>query len=112
MEIRDDKGLVAKAGRMKYAILTTFVLLFLELYLFPAQAGVILTKLQLVVLAAVIGYMIDREVFYYGRPHLYATPCGEESALQAEARVRCFYMCMIRRAIVMGSVILALCLAL
>lgn len=64
----------------------------------PHQLGVTLYKISLVSLAAVLGYWIDRSVFYYARPHQKPAGCSYDEVAS------------IRRAIVMAAVILAIAL--
>lgn len=68
----------------------------------PENGPVLLYKLSLVTLAAVLGYMLDRALFPYSRPHeAIEGECGQIAAAA-----------MIRRAIVVAAAILGVTLGL
>ena len=63
----------------------------------PYQLPVTLYKVSLVVLAAVLGYWVDRSLFPYARPDKPKIDCSKSTA-------------MIRRAIVVSAIIIAIAL--
>ena len=79
----------------------------------PEQIGVIMLKVSIVTAFAALGYYVDRAAFPYARPHMLLAerktlPRDEDRIEAAEA----FRAAMIRRAIVIGAVVLAGSLAL
>lgn len=71
-------------------------------WLYPHQLGVLLWSLTKLSLGAYLGYWIDRTIFYYARPG---------SIDWREAGPHTAYLlagCMLRRALIMASAILAL----
>lgn len=77
----------------------------------PAQLGVVLYKVALVVLAAVLGYWIDRSLFPYARPHTQidarvASMCNSPKMSSVPA------LLMLRRAVIVLACILGLTLGL
>lgn len=73
----------------------------------PFEASGLLFKVMLVSTFAVLGYMIDYFAAPYGRPHILLEEMersvGDEKKLWANG----FLVAQIRRAIVIGSVVLA-----
>lgn len=77
-------------------------LLAAVLWLVPGadQLGLVAYKFGLVALSAWVGYRIDRGLFPYARPHEYSPGAPG-------ANPDIFRACMLRRAVVVGAVILA-----
>ena len=75
------------------------VLLALIYFLAPEQLPVIVWKIAMVTLAAFVGYRIDRAFFPYARPDKMRDNIDQRAA-------------MLRRAIIIGSTVLAVALAL
>lgn len=105
------------------------LLSLLVFFIAPQQLPVSLYKLNLIALAAVAGYWIDRSVFPYARPRLDALrvlDCPEDDAqaqesegpdgaelLVAVSNVPALYFmlgCMWRRAVIMAAAIVAVSL--
>jgi hypothetical protein len=97
-------------------------LLFAGLYFIsPQQAEVAYYKFALVIAAAITGYWIDRAMFPYSRPDGYLKefwqkgsdePIGKADFEVVNEYNRVFAAAMIRRAIIVGSTILAVSLGL
>jgi hypothetical protein len=97
-------------------------LLFAGLYFIsPQQAAVAYYKFALVIAAAIAGYWIDRAMFPYSRPDGYLKefwqqgsdePIGKADFEVVNEYNRVFAAAMIRRAIIVGSTILAVSLGL
>jgi hypothetical protein len=85
-----------RVPRLFFWLLITLALTGAVAYLAPYQLTVTLYKISLVSLAAVLGYWIDRAIFPYARPH--------------DCRIDHREAYMIRRAILMSSIILAIAL--
>jgi len=81
----------------------------------PPQLPVVLYKACLVALAAVLGYWLDRALFPYARPDGYLVrdwrygtdePEGDVDFPVVLAYIRVFTAAMIRRALIVGAVVL------
>ena len=81
----------------------------------PPQLPVVLYKAALIALAAVIGYWLDRALFPYARPDGYLVrdwrfgteePEGDVDYPVVQGYIRVFTAAMLRRAIVVGCVVL------
>ena len=81
----------------------------------PPQLPVVLYKASLVALAAVLGYWLDRALFPYARPDGYLVrdwrygteePEGDVDYPVVGGYIRVFTAAMLRRAIVVGAVVL------
>lgn len=81
----------------------------------PPQLPVVLYKASLVALAAVLGYWLDRVLFPYARPDGYLVhdwrygtdePEGDVDYPVVQGYIRVFTAAMIRRALVVGCVVL------
>ena len=105
----------------KYPRLTSWwvialVLSIAVLLLSPGQLPVVLYKAALISLAAVLGYWIDRSLFPYARPDSYLwrdwrkgtdEPEGEaDFPVADEAYMAAFCAAQLRRAVVVGCVVL------
>lgn len=69
-------GLNMNGARMKSAWLVLLATTAGLIYLYPEQAGVLLSKLNRVALGAVLGVVLDRSVFWYARPSVEARETG------------------------------------
>ncbi|BEU95533.1 putative holin [Acidovorax sp. DW039] len=83
----------------------------------PAQLPVVLYKAALIALAAVLGYWLDRALFPYARPDGYLQrdwrygtdePEGDVDYPVVQAYIRVYTAAMLRRAIVVGCVVLGI----
>lgn len=81
----------------------------------PPQLPVVLYKVSLIALAAVLGYWLDRTLFPYARPDGYLMrdwrygtdePEGDVDFPVVLAYIRVFTVAMIRRALIVGAVVL------
>jgi hypothetical protein len=97
------------------------VLLILIAITSPAQLPVVLYKASLIALAAVLGYWLDRAFFPYARPDGYLVrdwrrgtgqPEGDADFPVVAAYMPAFCHAMIRRAVVVGAVIIGVALGL
>lgn len=84
----------------------------------PQQLGVLLLKATYITVALAVGYYADRVIFYYARPHKMAKDAWIETSThtfkseRCEAAYRAYTFAMLRRAIVVGAVVIAFCLGL
>ena len=87
----------------------------------PVQLPVVLYKTALIALAAVLGYWLDRALFPYARPDSYLKkdwrfgtqePEGDADYPVCEAYSREFCVAQIRRAIIVGAVVVGLAMGL
>jgi hypothetical protein len=87
----------------------------------PIQLPVVLYKLSLISLAAVVGYWIDRSLFPYSRPdgYLYRNwrygtdePEGDVDYPIVSAYQLVFAIALIRRAMIVGAVMIGVALGL
>lgn len=85
------------------------VLLGVIAYLNPADVPVLIWKMNLLSLAAAIGYWVDRSAFPYGRPDMLVNLGDDGDWAMGEALV--FVGAMLRRAIIMASLIYATAVA-
>jgi hypothetical protein len=67
----------------------------------PRQLPVVVYKLALVVLAGVAGYILDRALFPYARPHEFAEQVAAPNV------VRLFVLAQARRAVIVAVAMLA-----
>ena len=97
------------------------VLLAAIALLSPVQLPVVLYKAALISLAAVLGYWLDRALFPYARPDSYLErdwrlgtdePEGDADYRVASGYERAFTAAMLRRAIVVGCVVIGVALGL
>lgn len=89
--------------RMFWSALLAVILLAVVWQLNPEQGPVIVNKLALVHLFAYAGYRIDRWAFPYARPDKFLTDAGEVKVNHK----RVFASAQIRRALVIGTAMLA-----
>ncbi len=96
------------------AIICVAVLIFIA----PQQLGVLLLKATYITTGLAVGYYADRVIFYYARPHEMAAQSWREKIghtvknERIESAYRAYSMAMIRRAIIVGSVVIAFALGL
>lgn len=60
-----------KSVRLKWTAVLALFTTFLIALLFPQQLGVLLFKANVLAVAAVAGYLLDRGLFPYARPNEY-----------------------------------------
>ena len=110
-----------RAPRNFVWILAAIVLLFLIFKVSPQQLPVALYKASLIALAAVLGYWLDRALFPYARPDSYLQKDWRLGTVEPEhdadypvcsASWREFCTSQIRRAIVVGCVVLGMAMGL
>ncbi len=121
MKLSDTIPLWLRAPRNTVWLVVAIVLLAVIAVISPVQLPVVAYKASLIALAAVIGYWLDRALFPYARPDSflerdwrYGT---DEPQFGADYRVVDGYqliyaVAMIRRAIVVGCVIVGVALGL
>lgn len=106
-----------RAPRTTTWFLLAALLLVIIAFVAPAQLPVVLYKASLVALAAVLGYWLDRTLFPYARPDSYLQRDWrlgtEEPEYEADYPVAPNYWgefctAQIRRALIVGCVILGL----
>ena len=105
-----------RAPRTTTWLLLTALLLVVIAVIAPPQLPVVLYKASLVSLAAVLGYWLDRTLFPYARPDSYLwrdwrkgtdEPEGEaDFPVADEAYMAAFCAAQLRRAVVVGCVVL------
>lgn len=88
----------AATSRMSAWVYISIPLLIVVVLLSPQKVGLVIYKLNLVTIAAALGYWLDRGAFPYARPDQVA------EALMPAA--------MIRRAVIMAAVVLAMAMGL
>lgn len=97
----------------------TLLLLLLIYLLAPQQLPVSFYKLSLVTMGGVIGYWLDRALFPYARPDAFFIEKMHQihrkdmddlvvSGFQSDTHGYAFCACMIRRAIIIASVMIAM----
>lgn len=111
-----------RAPRNSLFILLTIVLLVAVALVSRAQLPVVLYKSALISLAAVLGYWLDRVIFPYARPSSYLhdkdwRASGADHDGSADYKVcnlyrKEFMVAQLRRAAVMGAVILGVAMGL
>jgi len=89
--------------RMMWCALYAAVLLLVVAWAAPQQLPVIVYKINLILLASVAGYWLDRWAFPYARPDRFLTPDGEVKVNHK----RVFGAALLRRAIIMAGAMLA-----
>jgi hypothetical protein len=88
---------------MLWCSVYALVLLLAVAWIAPQQLPVIVYKLNLILLASVAGYWLDRWAFPYARPDRFLTESGEVKVNHK----RVFGASLVRRAIIMGAAMLA-----
>ena len=107
--------------RMAGWLLTALLLIIAIALISPQQLPVALYKLSLISLAAVVAYWLDRSLFPYARPDSYlkydwrctGTICELDADHQvAQGYHQVFAAAMLRRAIIVGAVVVGVALGL
>lgn len=89
------------------------VLLFVAVFLIsPQQVGVIVYKVALVFLAGVAGYVLDRALFPYARPHAFENKDVARPQFASWSALRVFFAAQYRRAAIVAAAMLAVGLGL
>lgn len=89
--------------RMLWCGVYALALLLAVAWIAPQQLPVIVYKLNLILLASVAGYWLDRWAFPYARPDRFLTADGEVKVNHK----RVFGAALLRRAIIMAGAMLA-----
>ena len=107
--------------RMAGWLLTALLLIIAIALISPQQLPVALYKLSLISLAAVVAYWLDRSLVPYARPDSYLErdwrhgtdePEGDADYRITEGYIVPFCLAMLRRAIVVGTVVVGVALGL
>lgn len=116
MTLKTSIPLWLRAPRSTLLVLLAGLLLAVIAVVSPVQLPVVLYKAALVALAAVLGYWVDRALFPYARPDAYLWRdwrCGsDEPEGEADYPVvnadymAAFCVAQLRRAVVVGCVVL------
>lgn len=116
MSLKSSIPLWLRAPRSSLFLLIAAALLAVIAMVSPAQLPVVLYKAALISLAAVLGYWIDRSLFPYARPDSYLwrdwrkgtdEPEGEaDFPVADDAYMAAFCAAQLRRAVVVGCVVL------
>ena len=115
MSLKSHIPLWLRAPRNSLFLLLAVLLLAVIALVSPVQLPVVLYKAALIALAAVIGYWLDRALFPYARPDSYLwrdwrkgtdEPEGDVDYPVVQGYIRVFTAAMLRRAIVVGCVVL------
>lgn len=116
MSLKSHIPLWLRAPRNSLFLLLAVLLLAVIAVVSPVQLPVVLYKAALIALAAVIGYWLDRALFPYARPDSYLwrdwrkgtdEPEGEADYPVADVDyMAAFCVAQLRRAIVVGCVVL------
>jgi len=102
-------------------LLASLILLLALAAVAPQQLPIALYKLTLIALAAVVGYWIDRGLFPYARPDSYLHRDWRYGTDEPEGDVdyplvgpyhRVFAAAMLRRAVIVGAVVIGVALGL
>lgn len=110
-----------RAPRTTLWILAAVVLLYLIFKVAPQQLPVALYKVSLIALAVVLGYWVDRALFPYARPDSYLEkdwrlgtrePVNDADYPVCSRYWREFCTSQIRRAIIVGCVVLGMAMGL
>ena len=115
--MKDFIPLWLRAPRNSLFLLLAVLLLAVIALVSPVQLPVVLYKAALIALAAVLGYWLDRALFPYARPDGYLArdwrygtdePEGEVDYPVVSGYIRVFTAAMVRRALVVGCVVLGM----
>ncbi len=110
-----------RAPRNSLWIVLATVLLALIAVVSPVQLPVVLYKVALIALAAVLGYWLDRALFPYARPDSFLirdwrygteAPEGAADFPVVGDHMRAYCTAMMRRAVIVGSVIVGVAMGL
>ena len=117
MSLQSHIPLWLRAPRNSLFLLLAALLLAVIAVVSPVQLPVVLYKAALIALAAVIGYWLDRALFPYARPDGYLVrdwrhgtdePVGDVDYPVVQGYIRVFTAAMLRRALVVGAVVLGM----
>lgn len=97
-----------KKIRMLEWMVVTLLLTLIIYIMAPHQLTVSLYKLSLVTAAAVVAYWLDRSLFPYARPDQFGRWRDDLMVNSTQATV--FAACMLRRAIIIASAMIAVAL--
>lgn len=121
MNLSESIPLWLRAPRNSLWLLLAVGLLLVLAVISPVQLPVVLYKVALIALAAVLGYWLDRALFPYARPDGYlrrdwrlgtTEPVDAVDFEIVPAYGRVFCAAMLRRAIVVGTVVIGVALGL
>ena len=121
MQIKPHIPLWLRAPRSSLFLVLAVVLLSCIAVVSPVQLPVALYKLTLIALAAVIGYWLDRALFPYARPDSYLQqdwrlgtlePVDDADYPVCEQYTSAFCVAQLRRAIIVGAVVIGVALGL
>ena len=121
MKLYDQIPLWLRAPRNILWLAVAVLLLAVIAVVSPVQLPVVLYKAALIALAAVLGYWLDRALFPYARPDGYLKkdwrfgtqePEGDADYPVCAAYSREFCVAQIRRAVIVGAVVLGLAMGL
>ena len=121
MTLKDHIPLWLRAPRNSLFIVLAVLLLAVIAMVSPVQLPVVLYKAALIALAAVIGYWLDRALFPYARPDSYlqqdwrlgtVEPVDDADYPVCERYTREFCVAQLRRAIIVGAVVIGVALGL
>ena len=110
-----------RAPRNTLWLIAAAVLLVVIALVSPVQLPVVLYKAALIALAAVLGYWLDRALFPYARPDSYlqqdwrlgtVEPVDDADYPVCERYGREFCVAQIRRAIIVGAVVIGVAMGL
>lgn len=119
--LTDCIPLVRRLPRGTAWFLVSLLLLIVVAALSPAQIPIAIYKLSLISLAAFVGYWIDRALFPYSRPDGYLYRDWRYGTDEPESEVdfpivgnyqHVFAAALLRRAIVVGAVVIGVALGL
>ena len=121
MTLKDHIPIWLRAPRSSLFILLAILLLAAIAVVSPVQLPVVLYKAALIALAAVIGYWLDRALFPYARPDSYlerdwrrgtTEPEGDADFRVVSGYELVFTAAMLRRAVVVGCVVIGVAMGL
>ena len=121
MHIRNSIPLWLRAPRNTGWLLAALLLLATIAWANPVQLPVVLYKVGLVALGIVLGYWADRALFPYARPDSYLArdwrlgtpmPEGDADYPIVPQYLRAFCTSQLRRALIVGAMVLGLTLGL
>jgi len=121
VKLTDTIPVWLRAPRSTLWLLAALVLLGVIAFVSPVQLPVVLYKAALISLAAVMGYWLDRALFPYARPDSYLVRDWRHGTDQAQGEVdypivmdyaKVYCVAMLRRAVVVGAVIVGVAMGL
>lgn len=121
MKLSDNIPPWLRTPRNSLWLIAAIVLLALIAMVSPVQLPVVLYKASLIALAAVLGYWLDRALFPYARPDSYLVrdwrrgsdePDDDADFPVVTHHMRAFCTAMMRRAVIVGAVVIGVALGL